>query len=255
MNVLEEFPAYVANGWGLYKPRASLTIKCINQMPSGLRSLSESVGGRSVAVETGEIFCSRFTGNQNSDELKRLFDSYGSDKAKGHQYHRIYAALLADCRTVNKILEIGLGTNNRDVVSTMGKHGSPGASLRAFRDFCPDAQVYGADFDSRVLFAEDRIDTFFVDQTAIQTFAALGEKIGVDFDLMIDDGLHAPNANIHSLTFFLSRLRVGGWAVVEDIAIETVDFWHLVCGLLPDRFEPNLLQTRTALMLAVKRLA
>ena len=57
-------------------------------------------------------------------------------------------------KSVNKIFEIGLGTNNIDIVSTMGKKGHPGASLRAFRDFCPNAEIYGADFDSRILFQE-----------------------------------------------------------------------------------------------------
>ena len=54
------------------------------------------------------------------------------------------------------IFEVGLGTNNVDVPSNMGKDGKPGASLRAWRDYFPNA-----DIDTRILFKEDKIQTFY----------------------------------------------------------------------------------------------
>ena len=104
--------------------------------------------------------------------------------------------------------------------------GNPGASLRAFRDFCPNAEIYGADFDSRILFQENGIQTFYVDQTETDSLEEISKKIGNNFDLMIDDGLHSPNANLHSLKF-LPLLKVGGYAVIED-----VNFSLLICGKL-----------------------
>ncbi len=237
-----------------------LTIKCINQLPQALYSLCETLTGKSVDVMIIDEFLETLSTTENSGELKALFDKYGSDKATAHDYHRIYDAILSDRLSVKKIFEIGLGTNNPDIVSTMadylpsaGKSDQPGGSLRAFRDLYANARIYGADIDNEILFSEERITTYFIDQTNIQTFETLGEEIGGEFDLMIDDGLHAPNANIHSLSFFLGRIKVGGWAVIEDIHTDKIDIWKLVICMLPDNFETWLVCTRSALMLMVRR--
>ena len=51
----------------------------------------------------------------------------------------------------------------------MGKYGKPGASVKAFRDFFSNANIYGADIDKEILFKEHKISTFYVDQTNINT--------------------------------------------------------------------------------------
>jgi SAM-dependent methyltransferase len=126
----------------------------------------------------------------------------------------------------------------------MGRQGKPGASLRAFRDYLPRACIYGADVDTRILFEEDRIKTFFVDQTDLASLESLGRRIAGDFDLIIDDGLHSPNANIAVLAFALKRLKPGGWVVIEDIVGDAAPVWHVVAALLPQTFEPHLVAIR-----------
>jgi hypothetical protein len=190
-------------------------------------------------------------------ELAALLTRYGSDKSTKHSYHRVYASVLARCgmdRPLN-LLEIGLGTNMVDVVSNMGISGHPGASLRAFRDFLPSASIYGADVDRRVLFSEERIETFYVDQTDRNSFLKLGENLPRDFDVMIDDGLHLPTANLNSLSFFLSRLRPGGFAIVEDIPVTAEHLWHLVATLLPKSYEPCIVRSGPSLLFVVERKA
>jgi len=252
LNVVKTFPLFEARGWGTYKLRAPLTIQSVNATIPALLRLSEHVSAES---DLERRLVRALDGDETPDQvrLRSLFDEYGSDKASEHDYYRVYADLLRDLRMPTKILEIGLGTNNADVVSTMGPGGRPGASLRAFRDFCPEATVYGADVDSRILFTEDRIQTHFVDQSDPGLLDRLGESVGVDFDLMIDDGLHAPHANLHSLHFFLNRLRVGGYAVIEDIYEKAVPVWQLVLALLPARFDAALIPTRAAHMFVVRR--
>ena len=50
--------------------------------------------------------------------------------------------------------------------------------------------------DRRILFHEDRISTFWVDQTDPNSLDALAAQLGdIKFDLIIDDGLHLPHAN------------------------------------------------------------
>jgi hypothetical protein len=69
-----------------------------------------------------------------------------------------------------KILEIGIGTNNPSLVSTMGIYGTPGASLYSFREYLPNSQIYGADIDTNILFTHDRIKTFYVNQLDYSTY-------------------------------------------------------------------------------------
>src|SRR5262249_16105280 len=142
-----------------------------------------------------------------------------------------------------RLFEIGLGTNNPDVVSTMGPSGKPGASLRAFRDFCPNAQVFGADIDRPILFDEDRIRTYYVDQTKFSSFDELYSNLsGGMFDLVIDDGLHSPNANIATMLFALKILKPSGFFIVEDICSSSIPIWQVVAAILPENYRPKLVQ-------------
>lgn len=159
-------------------------------------------------------------------ELCRSMARHGSDKALGwHSYTPFYAALLATLPgPVRSLFEIGVGSNRLDVPSNMGLDGHPGASLRAWRDYLPGAQVYGGDIDETILFAEDGIETFFVDQTRSETFDALWARLPeTTFDVIIDDGLHTPDAAALTLERCLPRVRPGGVYVIEDVPVGQSD--------------------------------
>ena len=53
-----------------------------------------------------------------------------------------------------------MGTNDTNVLSNMGPEGKPLASLRAWRDYFQNANIYGADIDKNILKDEDRIKMF-----------------------------------------------------------------------------------------------
>ena len=142
--------------------------------------------------------------------LGKLFDSYKSDKGSNHNYHIIYSYIFHYLGINSKlnILEIGLGTNNPDLVSSMGSSGKPGASLYSFRDYLPNAAIYGADIDKEILFESERIKTTYVDQLEMSTFDELSKTFGnIYYDLIIDDGLHSIGANLNTLLFALNRLK------------------------------------------------
>jgi hypothetical protein len=193
--------------------------------------------------------------SDDTRELARLFNLHGSDKAGKHNYYLIYAALLNARRNDPiSILEIGLGTNNLNVRSNMGVNGRPGASLRAFRDWAPKAAVYGADIDRRVLFEEDRIRTFYVDQT--EDFNELADALGEErFDLIIDDGLHEPHANLNTLEFALGRMKDDGIVVVEDIEAQYIGTWRILSSIISARYEVLFVQTREAYVCCIRRRA
>jgi hypothetical protein len=223
-----------------------LTLLSANQTFLFLKGLVDSVNNKS-RIYTVKEFSKLFNKVDDGilDELKNNFIKYGSDKASTHNYYLIYACVL-DQKNASALLEIGLGTNNVDIASNMGENGSPGASLRAFRDFLPFASIYGADIDKRILFKENRIKTFFVDQTNPETFDQLGNDIDDQFDLIIDDGLHAPNANIATLIFALPNLKKGGWFIIEDIPERAIDLWHVVSAILPkDTYNSYIIKTQS----------
>jgi hypothetical protein len=192
--------------------------------------------------------------NGQAADLGELFVKYGSDKATDHNYHVLYAHLLQDRPAVTRLLEIGLGTNNEDVLSHMTRVGRPGASLRAFRDYLPNAAIFGADVDRRILFREDRIETFHVDQTNPDSFRDLASRVGSGFDLVIDDGLHSPLANLQTLLFALPLLKPGGCFVVEDILPPTGPIWEVAAYLLAREFRCQILQTKRAVVFVAQRL-
>jgi hypothetical protein len=162
--------------------------------------------------------------------LCRIMTWHGSDKGRGHHnYTTVYAALFKAIRKRPlRVFELGLGTNNPDLPSNMTANGRPGASLRGWRDYFPQALVYGADVDRDILFEEDRIKTFYCDQcdeTSIRRLWAQAELQSVGMDIIIEDGLHTFEANVSFLEGSLSRVRPGGFYIVEDIAGPSIGRW------------------------------
>jgi hypothetical protein len=241
-----ELSLFTPNSRGTRQQLHALTLQAAGQTMPLLAKLAEAAGASQAGRASSDGFCRPGAEREAADRLKLLFERHGSDKSTDHDYHLLYGAILTRIGKVDALLEIGLGTNNEDVVSSMGAQGRPGASLRAFAEFLPSARIYGADFDRRILFQEDRIRTFFVDQTELASFAEI-EALET-FDLVIDDGLHAPNANLAVLLFALRRLNQGGFLVIEDIPAAAQPLWHVVAGLMPAGWTSEIVQTKSALV-------
>ncbi len=162
-----------------------------------------------------------FYNNNNPCLLASLCEKYGSDKGSltlsinspfsgaVHTYTELYSRIFDHCRlSITKVFECGLGTNNIDYPYNMGENGRPGASLRVWRDYFPNAEVYGGDIDKSVLFTEDRIRTYYLDQTQPEVVNSFWDLVGLnDFDLMIDDGYHQFFAGICLFENSIDRLK------------------------------------------------
>lgn len=254
VNLLKEFSIFRPNMGGGYQDKAAITSESIRNTFPFLARLSQSLGHGKLAITDCAEFSEDPEAKAAALRLQQLFDLYGSDKSTLHDYHWLYGAILKQPQSVRAILEIGLGTNNEQVACNMGKDGKPGASLRAFKDFCMNAALYGADIDQSILFEEERITTFLVDQTNPQTFEALLAKLPAQFDLVIDDGLHATDANILTLRYGLPLLKPGGWIVIEDILEMAEPVWQTVAALLPvDQYQSYFIRARNGLLFAVRR--
>lgn len=138
--------------------------------------------------------------------LSKLAHLYNTDKHfswhphhdgdYGHSYIPFYEQLFHG-RIVNALLEIGIES---------------GASLRMWRDYFPDAMIFGIDIDPKTLFQEDRIIT-------VHGNAALPTELTdlAPYDIIIDDGSHEPDEQIAAAKNFLRLLHPGGVYVIEDI--------------------------------------
>jgi hypothetical protein len=126
-----------------------------------------------------------FSAPQN-DELTKLLVHYGSDKASlfdakiensGHKYSYFYRSLFSAYRDKYfNFLEFGI---------------DKGASLRAWSDYFPKADIFGVDYKREFLFNTGRISTFEVDMyspLSLKNFVSLMNER--KFEIVIDDGPH-----------------------------------------------------------------
>ena len=137
-----------------------------------------------------------------------------------HNYTPVYYSIFNDIREKNlRVFELGLGTNNVNIPSNMGKHGRPGASLYGWSEFFPNSSIFGADIDADVLFNTDKITTFYCDQTNTHIIKKMWSdtKLKANFDIIIDDGLHTFDANVCFFENSIHKLKRTGYFIIEDI--------------------------------------
>lgn len=193
----------------------------------------------SLKYDSPRIWYRKVTNNQIKTEsmelasgnfLATLCDNYGSDKGSmhlnkhpypwpPHNYSAYYDLLFGDKRSeIRNLFECGIGTNNTNIKSNMSATGVPGASLRVWRDYFPNANIVGADIDPDILFEENRISTFMLDQTDRFSIRNFWKKIGyTQFDIIIDDGLHEFCAGITLFEESIKYLSPCGYYIIEDI--------------------------------------
>lgn len=174
-------------------------------------------------------------------ELCLIMNKYGSDKGfRLHDYTQLYHRWFRDTRRyILNIFELGLGTNNPNLPSSMGIYGKPGASLRGWREYFPISNIYGADIDRDILFSEDRIQTFYVDQLDEVKIQSMWKENLDDllFDIIIDDGLHTLDANICFLKNSIHKLSSNGVYVIEDVIIKNLSDYRIALDGLNLNYE------------------
>jgi hypothetical protein len=161
----------------------------------------------------------------NKTPLCEIMINQGSDKGGGwHNYTLVYNELLKSIKNKAKnVFELGLGTTNLHLPSNMGANGTSGASLKGWREYFTKANIFGADIDSEILFEEDRIKTFYCDQTSPESIAELWSKFdSVQFDFLLEDGLHTYDANICFFENSIHKVKKGGLYVIEDIVVSGI---------------------------------
>lgn len=183
--------------------------------------MPDQVAGRDAGtVEAGDRFaaemaqwCATTKFQVASPWAMGYADVYG--RALGHLRHRPI-----------RLLEIGIGINDPNAPSGMQATHQVGASLLGWSNYFPQGEIHGADVDRRALVSTDRYRTHFVDQRDRASLNALALTLGSPLDVVVDDGLHTPEANANTIATFLPMLSADGVLVVEDILEEFGNLWH-----------------------------
>lgn len=147
-------------------------------------------------------------------DLGQLFVKYGTDKGIWG-YTPYYERVMGPRRTeVKRVLEVGI-CGHRDIPNNV-----VGASLFVWRDYFPNAEIYGLDNDGRFIFNDQpRIHTALCDAyNTAQLHAAL-ESFGPleQFDMIVDDAVHDPGPQIKLMNDLAPHLKMGGRYFMEDV--------------------------------------
>ena len=99
-----------------------------------------------------------------------------------------------------------------------------GGSLRAWKDYFPQARIVGIDINPECTFEEDRIHVAIGDQNDIDFLHKVNEEFG-PFSIIIDDGGHIGSCQVNSFKCLFPELLPAGIYAVEDLEVgESVGF-------------------------------
>src|SRR3990167_2833604 len=159
-------------------------------------------------------------------ELCKIAYKYGTDKCPQikHSYTPVYYEMFKDKRdSIKKVLEMGIGyyktMTEVAVIYDRGlkRYYQKGASLKMWRDFFPNAQIYGADIAPETMFEDERIKTFVCDERKEEDIVKLVGQTGMDIDIFIDDGSHQWQHQAYLAKTILPLLKKDVVYVIEDV--------------------------------------
>lgn len=154
-------------------------------------------------------------------DLSEIMKINGSDKSTRHNYTQMYSMLFDKYKNKSiNIFELGIGTNNVNIPCNMTANGVPSASLRSWKEYFPNANIFAADIDENILINEERISTFHCDQLSTDSIKKLWNQDELkdrEFEIIILDGMHSFEANILFLENSIHKVKANGYLIIEDI--------------------------------------
>jgi hypothetical protein len=149
-----------------------------------------------------------------------------SDKGTSHSYISVYEQILAPY--INKkinFLEIGV---------------NKGYSMLTWQKYFTNATFYGIDVQN---IAHHREGYNYIISDINDTFTILQSIGDVEFDIIIDDGSHKIEDQLHAINLLYPKLKEGGLFVVEDI--QNLDSTkHLFDKYTPEIYDNRVNQNR-----------
>lgn len=143
--------------------------------------------------------------------LCELAEKHGTNKAE-YGYTPVYQDLTAH-HPVKRILELGIGAPGLS-----GGASLHAASLKMWAEYLPEAEIFAVDNRREILFNGDRIMSLWADVYDSASLIHAAETFGGHFDLIVDDAVHLPDAQINAMRTLLPHLDTNGIYCIEDVA-------------------------------------
>ena len=137
--------------------------------------------------------------------LCQLAGFYNCDKCPAirHSYTPFYHKLFAQM-PVFRLLELGVYL---------------GASLKMWRDYFPQAEIFGIDIRPEyMLFDHPRITTMQADVSSGRELSWVAHSMGGNFDVIIDDATHEISDQATAIAALMPLLAPRGLYIIEDVA-------------------------------------
>lgn len=229
INLVSEFFEYTPGGSG----NANLIN---NNIVYNIKSISSSLNLLIKERKKIRKFNELSYDSKLANQLMSSFEKNGSDKHL-HKYHLIYSHIFSNYK-IESLLEIGMGSNDENILSSMGDYGVPGGCLKTFSEILDDkAKIVGLDIDKSILFNERNIQTFYFDQLNLEHINTFSHEYSRYFDLLIDDGLHSNVSIINTIYLAKATLKENGILVIEDIFHEQLNYLNIAFNLCRETFE------------------
>lgn len=167
------------------------------------------------------------------DELSKLAQKYKADKWGKHKYTPVYYELFKDRRNeVKSVFEIGT---------------AEGASMYMWREFFPEAMIYGGEIDGKrvELFKnEERMKAYLMDQGKLADVYNV-MPILMTCDLIVDDGSHRGADQLFTFLGIAPYMKEGSIYVIEDVADTDIipfiaDSYYIEIKELSQRYDDRL---------------
>jgi hypothetical protein len=132
----------------------------------------------------------------------------GTIKDEGHAYTEFYNDIFEQYKNTGRklyILEIGVQT---------------GASLKMFNMFFDyNCEIYALDIDfTKNEYHAENVHLYTADQNSRQDIEKfLADIDNIKFDIILDDGSHKPEHQMHSLLYLYKSLKETGIYIIEDL--------------------------------------
>ena len=131
-----------------------------------------------------------------------MINESNSDKISHHGYHRFYPWFLEHLRDEHiNLLEIGIDENE---------------SLKLWKGYFNNVNLHGIDIDEKE-FDNTEVTLHKVDQSNALELDQFVANVGIDFDVIIDDGSHVPEHQILTISKLWKLVKPGGIYIIEDI--------------------------------------
>lgn len=173
--------------------------------------------------------------------MKRNKSDKGSEDYMNnwHNYTTFYDMIFKHLRYKDiRPFELGLGSNNINIICNMGKDGRPCASLYGWCEYFPFAQIYGADIDKDILSNNNRFKTYYCDQTNPDDINNMWniDELKDNFDIIIDDGYHNFEANLCFFENSIHKLKNDGYYIIEDVNVNTCNQFASIIDELNSKY-------------------